>query len=165
MLLSHGRWRPKSLATHPHSQPSPRPHLQIRHCQGDRHTLNEASLEAQGVNRCTEGCVLWSQHLRRWEGWWAEKEGLSGPDGSEEGKWGEVVRKQETRKPRMTRKGAKSKKFRKDERGKRKKQNRAWAKKKTRRQSRRRDGNGKGRRWRGKDVRRERRNQEENIPS
>ena len=40
---------------------------------------------------CTEGCVLWSQHLRRWEGWWAEKEGVSGPDGSEEGKWGEVV--------------------------------------------------------------------------
>ena len=41
---------------------------------------NEAPPEAQGVNSCTEGCVLWSQHLRRWEGWWAEKEGVSGPD-------------------------------------------------------------------------------------
>ena len=28
----------------------------------------EASPEAQGVNSCTEGCVLWSQHLRRREG-------------------------------------------------------------------------------------------------
>ena len=64
---------------------------------------NEAPPEAQGVNSCTEGCVLWSQHLRRWEGRWAEKEGVSGPDGSEEGKWGEVVRTRETRKPRMTR--------------------------------------------------------------
>ena len=34
---------------------------------------NEAPPEAQGVNSCTEGCVLWSQHLRRW---WAEKEGV-----------------------------------------------------------------------------------------
>ena len=25
-------------------------------------------------------------------GQWAEKEGVSGPDGSEEGRWGEVVR-------------------------------------------------------------------------
>ena len=51
------------------------------------------------MNSCTEGCVLWSQHLRRWEGRWTEKEGVSGPDGSEEGKWGEVVRTQEARKP------------------------------------------------------------------
>ena len=29
---------------------------------------NEAPPEAQGVNSCTEGCVLWSQHLRKWEG-------------------------------------------------------------------------------------------------
>lgn len=28
----------------------------------------EAPLEAQGVNSCTEGCVTWSQHLRRWDG-------------------------------------------------------------------------------------------------
>ena len=68
---------------------------------------NEAPLEAQGVNSCTEGCTRWSQHLRRW---WAEKERVSGPDGSEEGKWGEVVRAQEMGKPRMTRKGAKSRK-------------------------------------------------------
>ena len=29
---------------------------------------NKAPPEAQGVNSCTEGCVLWRQHLRRWEG-------------------------------------------------------------------------------------------------
>ena len=87
---------------------------------------NEAPPEAQGVNSCTVGCVLWSQHLRRWEGWWAEKEGVSGPDGSEEGKWGEVVRTQETRKARMIRKGTKSRKCRKDEKSKRKRQNRVW---------------------------------------
>ena len=99
------------------------------------------------MNRCTEGCVLWSQHLRRWEGWWAEKEGVSGPDGSEEGKWGEVVRKQETRKPRMNRKGAKSKKFRKYERGKRKKQNRAWANKENKKTEQK-----EGRKWKGKEM-------------
>ena len=27
----------------------------------------EAPPEARGVNSCTEGCVMWSQHLRRWE--------------------------------------------------------------------------------------------------
>ena len=70
---------------------------------GQTHFGNEAPPEAQRVISCTEGCVLWSQHLRRGEGWWAEKEGVSGPDGSEEGKWGEVVRTRETRKPRMTR--------------------------------------------------------------
>ena len=57
--------------------------------------------------------MLWSQHLRRWEGHWAEKEGVSGPDGSEEGRWGEVVRTQEMRKLRMTQKGTKSRKCRK----------------------------------------------------
>ena len=57
--------------------------------------------------------MLWSQHLRRWEGQWAEKEGVSGPDGSEEGRWGEVVRTQEMRKLRMTQKGTKSRKCRK----------------------------------------------------
>ena len=30
-------------------------------------------------------------------GRWAGNEGVSGPDGSEEGKWGEVVRTQEMR--------------------------------------------------------------------
>ena len=49
-----------------------------------------------------------------------EKEGVSGPDGSEEGKWGEVVRTQETRKPRMIRQGAESRKCRKGESKKRK---------------------------------------------
>ena len=60
-------------------------------------------------------------------GWWAEKEGVSGLDGSEEGRWGELVRTQEMRKPRMNGRGAKSRKCRKDERSKRKKQNRTWA--------------------------------------
>ena len=68
---------------------------------------NEAPPEAQGVNSCIEGCVMWSQRLRRQ---WAEKEGVSGPDGSEEGKWGEVVRTQDTRKLRTIRKGSKSRK-------------------------------------------------------
>ena len=66
---------------------------------------------------------------------WAEKEGVSGPDGSEEGKWGEVVRTQETRKPRVTRKWAKSKKCRKDESSKRKRQNRMWKTKGNRRET------------------------------
>ena len=35
---------------------------------GQTHFGNEAPPEAQGVNSCTEGCVLWSQHLRRGEG-------------------------------------------------------------------------------------------------
>ena len=43
----------------------------------------------------------------------AEGEGVSGPDGSEEEKWGEVVRTQEIRKLRMTQKGTKSRKCRK----------------------------------------------------
>ena len=65
--------------------------------------------------------MMWSQQLRRQ---WEEKEGVSGPDGSEEGKWGEVVRTQEMGKPRMTRKGEKSRKCRLDEVSKRKRQNR-----------------------------------------
>ena len=60
-------------------------------------------------------------------GWWAEKEGVSGPDGSEEGRWGEVVRTQETRKPKMNGRGAKNKTYKKDERSKRKRQNRMQA--------------------------------------
>ena len=60
----------------------------------------------------------------------AEKEGVSGPDGSEEEKWGEVVRTKEMRKPRMNARGEKKKtkqKCRKDERSKGKRQNRMWA--------------------------------------
>ena len=38
---------------------------QLRHSQGDR---QPEPPEAQGVNSCTEGCVLWSQHLRRRDG-------------------------------------------------------------------------------------------------
>ena len=51
----------------------------------------------------------------------AEGEGVSGPDGSEEGRWRVVIRTQEMRKPRKNRKGPKSRKCRKDgtqERGK-----------------------------------------------
>ena len=65
---------------------------------------------------------------------WAEKGGVSGPDRSQEGRWGEVVRTQETRKTRVTRKGAKSRKCRKDERSKRKRQNRTWATKENRKE-------------------------------
>ena len=116
------------------------------------------------MNSCTKGCVLWSQHLRRWEGWWAEKEGVSGPDGSEEGKWGEVVRTQETRKPWMTRKGAKSRKRRKDERSKRKKQNRTWAAKENRKEMEQKEGRKqKESEMNGKGMRRERGSQEEGI--
>ena len=38
---------------------------QLKHSQGDR---QPEPPEAQGVNSCTEGCVLWSQHLRRQDG-------------------------------------------------------------------------------------------------
>ena len=57
-------------------------------------------------------------------GRWAEKERVSGPDRSEEGRWGEVVRTQEKIKLRMIRKGPKSRKQRKNERSERKRQNR-----------------------------------------
>ena len=108
--------------------------------------------------------MLWGQHLRMWEGWWAEKEGVSGPDGSEEGKWGEVVRTQETRKPWMTRKGAKSRKRRKDERSKRKKQNRTWAAKENRKEMEQKEGRKqKESEMNGKGMRRERGSQEEDV--
>ena len=80
------------------------------------HFGNEAPPEAQGVKSCTEGCVLWGQHLRRWEGavgrggrslrsrWIRRRKmGRGGQDTGDE-------------KPRMTRKGAKSRKCRNDER-------------------------------------------------
>ena len=54
----------------------------------------------------------------------AEKEGVSGPDGSEEGKCGEVIRTQEIRNPTMIRKKSKRRKCRKNESSKRKMQNR-----------------------------------------
>ena len=47
---------------------------------------------------------------------------MSGPDGSEE------------RKPRMNGRGAKNKKYNKDERSKRKRQNRTWATKENRKE-------------------------------
>ena len=57
-----------------------------------------------------------------------------------------MVRTQEMRKPRMTRKGAKSRKCRKDKSGKKERSKTGLGPtKKTRRQSRR-EGNGKGRR-------------------
>ena len=104
--------------------------------------------------------MLWNQHLRRWEGRWAEKEGVSCPDGSEEGKWGEVVRTQEIRKPRMIRKGIKSRKCRRDERSKRKRQNRVWGTTLSRKETDEKDGR-KQERCMGKDVRRERGSQAE----
>ena len=79
-------------------------------------------------------------------GRWTEKEGVSGPDGSEEGKWGEVVRTQETRKPRMTRKGAKSRKCRKDESGKKERSKTGLGPtKKTKTEQ-------EGRKWKGKEM-------------
>ena len=75
---------------------------------------NEAPPEAQGVTAAQRAvcCGVSSSGVGR--GRWAEKEGVSGPDGSEEGKWGEVVRTQEIRKLRKIRKGTKSRKCRKD---------------------------------------------------
>ena len=53
------KWGP--IPSYPHSPHST--HLyQLRHSQGDR---QPEPPEAQGVHSCTEGCVLWSQHLRR----------------------------------------------------------------------------------------------------
>ena len=48
--------------------PHPQMHIQLRHHRGQTRFDNEAPPEAQGVNGCTEGCVLWSQHLMGWEG-------------------------------------------------------------------------------------------------
>ena len=56
---SPGKKRAQCLAIHPHPQTH---HTYIR---GQARFGNEAPPEAQGVNSCTEGCVLWSQHLRR----------------------------------------------------------------------------------------------------
>ena len=91
-------------------------------------------------------------------GRWARKGGVSGPDGSEEGRWGEVVRTQERRKARMTGTGAKSRKCRKDERSKRKKQNRTWATTLSRKETEQEEGRGRKRcrfdPWVGKIPRR-----------
>ena len=76
--------------------------------------------------------------------WWAEKERVSGPDGSEEGRWGDIIKTQEMRNPKIIRKRAKSRKCRKDQSSKRKIQNRILATTQTgRRQSRKRKGNRK----------------------
>ena len=104
------------------------------------HFGNEAPPEAQGVKSCTEGCVLWGQHLRRWEGavgrggrslrsrWIRRRKmGRGGQDTGDE-------------KPRMTRKGAKSRKCRKDgttqERGK----TELWATTRDRRETEKKEG-------------------------
>ena len=72
-------------------------------------------------------------------GWWTGKEGVSGPDGSEEGRWGDIIKTQEMRNPKIIRKRAKSRKCRKDQSSKRKIQNRILATTQTgRRQSRKR---------------------------
>ena len=59
---SPGRKRAHCLATHPHSQ------THHTYTRGQACFGNEVPPEAPGMNSCTEGCVLWSQHLRRWEG-------------------------------------------------------------------------------------------------
>ena len=67
------------------------------------------------MNSYTEGCVLWRQRLRRWEGT-VGKEGRNlRSRWIRRRKMGRGVRTQETRKSRTTRKGAKSRKCRKNE--------------------------------------------------
>ena len=55
------------MPSYPPSLP-PQKHTATKAPGGQTHFGNEAPPEAQGVNSCTKGCVLWSQHLRRWEG-------------------------------------------------------------------------------------------------
>ena len=81
---------------------------------------------------------------------------VSGPSGSEEGKWGEVVRTQEMGKPRITRKGAKSRKCRIDEGSKRKAKQKVSKHAKQGKDRRRSEGTGRRVRCMGKDARRER---------
>ena len=63
-------------------------------------------------------------------GQWAEEEGVSGPDGSEEGRWGEVVRTQEMRNQGWPEKGQKAENVEKM----RKRQNRTQATKENRKE-------------------------------
>ena len=65
-LPSIGRKEAQCLATHRHCHP--RNTQQLRHPEGQTHFGNEAPPKAQRVISCTEGCVLWSQHLRKGEG-------------------------------------------------------------------------------------------------
>ena len=67
---------------------------------------NEAPPEAQGVNSCTDGCVLWSQHLRRL----GQRRKGSQVLMDQKKENGERWWTQETRKLRMIRKGPKSRK-------------------------------------------------------
>ena len=53
-----------------------------------------------------------------------------------------MVRTQETRKPKMTRKGRESRKCRQDERSKRKRQNRTWATTLSRKETEQKEGRG-----------------------
>ena len=122
---SSGRKGTQYLITHP--TPNPPTHTPTKTPPGGQTCFgNEAPPEALGVNSCTEGCVLRSQHLRTWWGGGgrAEKEGGSGPDGSEEGRWREVVRTQE-KKNKDTQKRVKRKhtKCRIDESSNRKRRN------------------------------------------
>ena len=125
--------------------PKPRNTQQLRHPQGDRQPLAVRPLQRPRVSTAAQRAVCYGFSTLgggRW--WWTEKEGVSGPEGSEEGKWGEVVRIQEMRKPRMTRKGVKSRKCRNDERSKIKKQNRIWATKENRKETEQMEGRKQG---------------------
>ena len=62
------RKKAQSLPIHPHPVNSPNHTSKALPGGQTRFGKEEASPEAQGVNSCTEGCVLWSQHLRRREG-------------------------------------------------------------------------------------------------
>ena len=77
-------------------------------------------------------------------GRWAEEEGVSGPDGSEEGRWREVVRTQEMRNQGRPEKGQKAENAEKMEQHKKEaKQNYGQPHETEGRQRRRREGNRK----------------------
>ena len=61
---------------------------------------NGAPLEAQGVTTAQRAVCCGVSTLGGGRGRWAEEEGVSSPDGSEEGRWEEVVRTQKVRKQR-----------------------------------------------------------------
>ena len=61
---------------------------------------NEAPREAEGVTTAQRAVCCGVSTLGGGRGRWAEEEGVSSPNGSEEGRWEEVVRTQKVRKQR-----------------------------------------------------------------
>ena len=92
------------------------------------------------MNSCTEGCVMWSQHLRRWEGGGGQRrKKLRVPmdQKKEKGKRRSGHRRRENKDDQ---KGPQSRKCRKDESSKRKRQNRIWATTQNRTETERKEG-------------------------